>query len=304
MPIPLPNLDDRTFDELTAEARALIPSLQPDWTNHNVSDPGITLVELLAWLTEMLLFQVNQVPAANVEKFLKLLNGPGWTRAGDVDMESATRQTVLDLRRRYRAVVAEDYEALALEADPQIRRARCVPNRNLAAADAAQLKAVAPAHVSVVVVPEPPVGVAGPPQPSDELCASLWAFFDGRRTLTTRHHVVGPGYVRINVAADLALHADAPPEEALRAAHEAIEAFLDPLTGGPERSGWPFGRALHASDVYAVLEQVSLVDYVENVRVAGHEVVELDEHELVQLHNTFLAAYDVHGTRHERQASG
>ena len=59
MPIPLPNLDDRSFDELTAEARALIPGLQPDWTDHNPSDPGITLVELLAWLTEMLLFQIT-----------------------------------------------------------------------------------------------------------------------------------------------------------------------------------------------------------------------------------------------------
>src|SRR5205085_984136 len=79
MPIPLPNLDDRTFDDLTLEARALIPGLAPGWTNHNVSDPGITLIELLAWLTEMLLFEVNQVPPGHTEKFLQLLNGPGWT---------------------------------------------------------------------------------------------------------------------------------------------------------------------------------------------------------------------------------
>ena len=46
MPIPLPNLDDWTYADLTAEARALIPSLCPEWTNHNPSDPGITLIEL------------------------------------------------------------------------------------------------------------------------------------------------------------------------------------------------------------------------------------------------------------------
>src|SRR4051812_27672969 len=100
MPIPLPNLDDRTFDDLTAEARSLIPTLQPTWTNHNVTDPGITLIELLAWLTEMLIFQVNQVPPAHYEKFLRLLNGPGWTRPDTQSLDAAARQSVLALRQR------------------------------------------------------------------------------------------------------------------------------------------------------------------------------------------------------------
>src|SRR5262245_2451529 len=112
MPIPLPNLDDRTFDQLTTEARALIPSLAPDWTNQNVSDPGIALVELLAWLTEMLIFRVNQIPAANTEKFLTLLNGRGWSRPEGASWDAATRDTMRTLRQRYRAVVAEDYETL------------------------------------------------------------------------------------------------------------------------------------------------------------------------------------------------
>jgi len=49
MPLTLPVLDDRSFDDLVAEARALIPALAPEWTNHNPSDPGITLIELFAW---------------------------------------------------------------------------------------------------------------------------------------------------------------------------------------------------------------------------------------------------------------
>ena len=143
MPIPLPNLDDRTFDDLTPEARALIPGLAPDWTNHNVSDPGITLIELLAWLTEMLLFQVNQVPPAHTEKFLRLLNGPSWTRPDTQSLDAAARQTALELRQRYRAVDAGDYEALALAADGRVQRVRCVPDRNLEAADPGQRRALA-----------------------------------------------------------------------------------------------------------------------------------------------------------------
>jgi hypothetical protein len=304
MPIPLPNLDDRSFDDLTAEARALIPSLQPDWTDHNPSDPGITLVELLAWLTEMLLFQVNQVPPANVEKFLRLLNGPDWTRGEAESLDDAARRTVLDLRRRYRAVVADDYEALALEADERVRRVRCVPDRDLEAADPERRRATAPAHVSLVVVPGRSPEQDGPPQPSDELCAALWSLLDERRVLTTRHHVVGPAYVPVAIAANLALQPDAPPEEALRAAHEALATFLDPLGGGADGTGWPFGRALSAAEVYAVLERVPLVDWVEDARINDAERVELDAHELPLLSSTALAAYDVRGVRHEQAVTG
>jgi predicted phage baseplate assembly protein len=72
MPLPLPNLDDRRWADLVEEARSLIPLYAPGWTDHNVHDPGITLVELLAWMAEMELYRINRVPAAHVRKFLAL----------------------------------------------------------------------------------------------------------------------------------------------------------------------------------------------------------------------------------------
>src|SRR5215831_11799631 len=102
MPIPLPNLDDRVYDDLMAEARTLIPALYPKWTNHNPSDPGIMLVELLAWLVEMLLYQLNEIPEASTAAFLELLNGSQWSRPSDRDLESLVHETVLGLRERYR----------------------------------------------------------------------------------------------------------------------------------------------------------------------------------------------------------
>ncbi len=78
MPLQLPNLDDRRYADLVDEARRLIPTYAPEWTNHNPSDPGITLVELFAFLSEMLLYRLNRVTAANVLSFLKLLNGTDW----------------------------------------------------------------------------------------------------------------------------------------------------------------------------------------------------------------------------------
>lgn len=69
----LPTIDDRRYDDIVAEARTRIPRYTPEWTDLNESDPGMTLVELLAWLTEMQLFRLGQVPELNYLKFLELL---------------------------------------------------------------------------------------------------------------------------------------------------------------------------------------------------------------------------------------
>ena len=73
MTIPIPVLDDRSFDQLVAEAKARIRVHTPEWTNLNDSDPGITIVELFAFLTENLLYRSNRIPEANRIKFLTML---------------------------------------------------------------------------------------------------------------------------------------------------------------------------------------------------------------------------------------
>jgi uncharacterized phage protein gp47/JayE len=73
MPISLPNLDDRTFADLSAELRGLIPRYAAQWTNHNPSDPGITLLELLAWLAEMVIYRLNRIPRRSYLVLLGLM---------------------------------------------------------------------------------------------------------------------------------------------------------------------------------------------------------------------------------------
>ncbi|HEU0031276.1 MAG TPA: putative baseplate assembly protein [Kofleriaceae bacterium] len=71
--IPPPKLDDRTFNDIVEEAISMIPRYAPEWTNHNPSDPGITLIELAAWMTDLLIYRLNQVPDKNYVAFLNLL---------------------------------------------------------------------------------------------------------------------------------------------------------------------------------------------------------------------------------------
>ena len=73
MPVKMLELDDRTFKDLFEEVRSLIPRYAPGWTDHNVSDPGIMLLELFAWLTEAMLYRINRVPDASRMRLLEML---------------------------------------------------------------------------------------------------------------------------------------------------------------------------------------------------------------------------------------
>ncbi|MCX4759749.1 putative baseplate assembly protein [Streptomyces sp. NBC_01275] len=68
-----PDLDDRTWEDLVAEMRALIPRYAPGWTDHNPSDLGITLIELFAWLAEGIIYRLNRVPDKHYLAFVNLL---------------------------------------------------------------------------------------------------------------------------------------------------------------------------------------------------------------------------------------
>jgi predicted phage baseplate assembly protein len=73
VPLEAPQLDNRKFEDLLREAQLRIPRYAPEWTDFNESDPGITLVQLFAWLTEMMLYRMNRVPERNYIKFLQLI---------------------------------------------------------------------------------------------------------------------------------------------------------------------------------------------------------------------------------------
>jgi predicted phage baseplate assembly protein len=92
MALPLPRLDDRTFEMLVREGRALIPRRAPGWTDHNVHDPGITLVELFSYLVEQDVYRLDRTPAEHTRAFLRLV--------GVEPRPPGVAETVLELRRR------------------------------------------------------------------------------------------------------------------------------------------------------------------------------------------------------------
>ena len=92
MPLQIPTIDDRRYQDLLDEALARIPVHNPEWTNFNKSDPGVTLLELFAFLTENLLYRSNQIPERNRRKFLQLLGVPLQPASSAIGLVSFTNE--------------------------------------------------------------------------------------------------------------------------------------------------------------------------------------------------------------------
>src|SRR4051812_42697187 len=73
MTLPVPDLDDRTFQGLVDEAKRMVQRRCPEWTDHNVSDPGVTLIEAFAFMTDQLIYRMNRIPDRLFIKFLELI---------------------------------------------------------------------------------------------------------------------------------------------------------------------------------------------------------------------------------------
>jgi predicted phage baseplate assembly protein len=210
---------------------------------------------------------------------------------GGVDgetLEEARRRGPLLLRARNRAVTAEDYEVLAREAAPDVARVRCVP---------AGTAEVTPGSVRILMVPAAPAedGVILfenliPPR---ETLARVAERLDEVRVIGTRIVVEPPLYRGITVVARLVARPRVNTERVREDALRELYTFLNPLTGGgPEGTGWPFGRPVLAGEIFGRLQRVHGLEIVEDVRlfsadpvtgVRGREAarIELDPNSLV-----------------------
>ncbi len=175
------------------------------------------------------------------------------------------RRAAQDLRHRGRAVTAADLEALALEASPAVAVARALPAT-------APNGRPAPGWVTVLIVPH---SVEPRPYPSLQLRQQVHDFLAARAPATLaagRLAVGGPTYFPVGVRA-LVVPRDVGAAGPLAAQlREVLAGFLNPLTGGPDGRGWPFGRSVYLSDIAAVLEAVAGVDYVAELELLRDDV--------------------------------
>ena len=499
MSIPIPNLDDRSFEDLMKEAKALIPRYNRDWTNHNPSDPGITLLELFSWLGEMVIYRTNQVPNASYVNFLKLIAGVPqradiekllsspflftWNTISlndfavfraflksDFDMdwaadtknikiidktviaveekgknrvelilgekedkanliingcrtrylhvektnsdlnvynvpdldieyrklldlllaiEDGKKKSVIEIKDAsvgymesgYRSVTSMDFENKALDCMTKLQnglegRAVCMNNRDL---EYSTVDINKPGHVSVIIIPawaensgyceeylfcfddipagdsaifkaylsknydvnwvidaqitktddninistgnhslllslnkektkavltiddvmadtfnvkmessKPNIysGSKDKPKPSRLLKEEVKGFLEAKKLITTRVHVVSPFYKNIFLKVWIVLKKNQNEAQAIQEASNRINEYFNPVTGGPDGTGWPLGRNVYRSELYHLLEETAGIDHIAELWINGDAdaaSAAVKEHQLIAL---------------------
>lgn len=160
-----------------------------------------------------------------------------------------------------KAVTVEDIERIAL-ATPGVPVARVCA---VAGHDPALPCYAAPGVVSVVVIPFCP---SRRPMPSQAMLDAVHRYLAPRRLVTSEIRTLPPRYRRVSVSATLHLACGALRSEVERSALARLDAFLNPLTGGPQATGWPFGRAVYRNEVLALLAGIAGVERVSALALA------------------------------------
>lgn len=187
--------------------------------------------------------------------------------SGGVDgesLEEAKARGPIMLRTRSRAVTAEDYEAIAREAAPEVARIHCftageddVPNGAVKV-----LVVPAAAHKNGQLLFADLV-------PSEATLERIANRLEDVRLVGTRVMVEPPRYRGITVVARLVARTRLDPDVIRARALDTLYGHLNPLTGGDERTGWEFGRRVSHGEIFALLQSVQGVDVVEDVRLYG-----------------------------------
>jgi hypothetical protein len=203
-----------------------------------------------------------------VKNRLALINNPSPATGGrSAETLAQTQGRALALMNKpQRAVTLADYEQLARET-PGVQLARVTARANLHPSYPCWK---APGLITVIIMPSLP---ATRPAPSARLRRRVAAYLEPRRIVGTRVEVVGPSYVEIAVRARVQALDRTDSNALQQRVVEALNDFFDPLRGGPERNGWPFGRDVYRSEVLQVIDEVPGVNYVSELELTANGCV-------------------------------
>jgi predicted phage baseplate assembly protein len=170
-------------------------------------------------------------------------------------LAEATTRAIRSMNNPQRCITLSDYERLAMET-PGVKLARTKAIANL---HPEFLCFHAPGMITLLVLPFLP---KDRPAPSPALRRAVAAYLAPRRMLGTRVEIVGPQYVDVAVRARVRALANTDARQVSASIVQSINGFFHPLVGGPDGTGWPFGRDVYRSEVLQIIDESAGVDHV------------------------------------------
>ena len=186
---------------------------------------------------------------------------PAGGGSGQESLEEVKTRGPLTLKHRDRAVSLEDYEWLAQESSLQVARACCLPARDMNDAGTVRL----------IIVPDSP---DPKPLPTPGLINQVQDYIDARRVQTATLAIIPAKYVDISVTATVIPKTYGDSERVRQRIVAELNAFLHPLTGGPDKEGWAFGRDAYISEFAALIEGIEGVDHIKELHIQIDETPE------------------------------
>lgn len=284
MPIQLPELADKTYKDIMDEMLVSIPKYSDTWTNYNPSDPGITILELLSWIAETTLYRINRIPEESYVNFLRLVAGASGSEVEAFlsllekdpnadkayvkllkflkDVERGEKKSVHDIKAaaldylnsHYRAVTADDFEALSIEAteneaDAKVKRAIVFEHP-----EEGKIEIII---VADVMYKDSPV--------YKNLVKKVNDYLYPRRLVGTIIEVKAPVYTDVAIDAEIVCYPYAKVEDVKKKIRKDILEYLDPLTGGADKKGWHYGRPITIFEIDRIIEEIEGVEHAKSV---------------------------------------
>ena len=183
---------------------------------------------------------------------------------GGVDPEPlahARQRASMEIRSRYRAVTAEDFEFLAGEASPRVARAVCIPPREGGAV---------PLHIVPRIYPADRLLAYDELLPDEALMTEVAEYLDERRLIGTTVQLLPCRFRGLSVVVNLQASPLADTARVEEDVSHALYTYLNPLVGGHAAGpggGWPFGRALNQGELYGIVHAIDGVEFVKILRI-------------------------------------
>jgi len=265
VPINIPNLDDRNYDQLYSEAMSVITRYYPDYAGIGPSDPAMALVELFCYYFDVTSYQINQITQQTLRNFAALMGVQG----GNERPEELIRTALAEFSSVARAVTAADIETIVKREAEKAVRVGVFPGERV--------------KVRVVTKNNAPI--------SDADLRRIYSLLRGCSPLGTRFDVRNAPMYGFDIMAEIVKHRETTIKDSdlSGAVQKQLSDFFSPLKGG-DGGGWEFGRAISRSEIFGLIEGVEGVDHAASLKIrrssqayAGDDELLLKQDELAEL---------------------